>query len=209
MAAVFAAVLGAPAAASAQMAVGLKGGVRWAGLRSDQEAEAGTGIVAGGYVGFGVADQLALQFEIDYGVRSFSGLGVGANAVSPDAIPSELQMSYLEVPLLLRVGFPRERVLPSFFAGPYVGFLLSCDLRPEGGESRSCDDATRSEWFDPRGTDAGIVLGGSVDFAMGDGSFFVDVRYGLGLLSIHDDDAISANHGGLDFTGGFAFPIGR
>lgn len=209
VAAALAAVLGVPATAYAQMAVGIKGGVRWAGLRGDHDVESGTGIVAGGYVGFGVADQLALQFEVDYGVRSFSGLGVGANVLSSSAPPAEIRMRYLEVPLLLRVGFPQERVLPSVFAGPFVGFLLGCDLRPEGGESRACDDSERTEWFEPRSTDAGIIIGGALDLSLGNGSFFVDVRYGLGLLSIHAADAVTANHGGLDFTGGFAFPIGR
>lgn len=201
--------VGAPAALEAQMAVGIRGGIRWASLRGEQETDGGTGLLVGGYVGFGLADQLAVQLEVNYGARSVSGLRVGANALDATAPPSDLQMRYLEVPILLRVGFPGERLLPSFFAGPYVGFLLSCDLQPDEADGRSCDESTQPEWFNPRSTDVGMVFGAGLDLALGAGSVFLDARYGVGLLSIHSGDAFSTQHAGLDLTGGFAFPIGR
>lgn len=209
MAAIAVIAVGAPAALEAQMAVGIRGGIRWASLRGEQETDGGTGLLVGGYAGFGLADQLAIQLEVNYGARSVSGLRVGANALDSSEPPSDLQMRYLEVPILLRVGFPGERLLPSFFAGPYAGFLLSCDLEPDGAEGRSCDETTQPQWFSPRSTDAGMIFGAGLDLALGAGSVFLDARYGVGLLSIHSGDAFSTQHAGLDFTGGFAFPIGR
>ena len=209
VAALVALATGVPVAAEAQMAVGLRSGLRWAGLQGEEETDSGTGIVAGGYFGFGVADQLAIQFELNYGARSFSGLTVGDNALDSGAPPSEVSMRYLEVPILLRVGLPGERLMPSFFAGPYAGFLLSCDLQPEGGDRRNCDESDQPEWFNPQTTDLGLAFGAALDLAMGEGSLYLDVRYGLGLLSIHSGDAFSAHHAGMDFSAGFAFPIGR
>lgn len=222
MAAITMIAVGAPAALEAQMAVGIRGGIRWASLRGEQETDGGTGLLVGGYAGFGLADQLAIQLEVNYGARSVSGLRVGANELDATASPSDLQMRYIEVPILLRVGFPGERLLPSFFAGPYAGFLLSCDLVPDEAEGRSCDErgeagseteqqsgVTQPPWFNPRGTDVGMVFGAGLDLALGAGSVFLDARYAVGLLSIHSGDAFSTQHAGLDFTGGFAFPIGR
>lgn len=209
MAAITMIAVGAPAALEAQMAVGIRGGMRWASLRGEQETDGGTGLLVGGYAGFGLADQLAIQLEVNYGTRSVSGLRVGDDALDTAEPPSDLQMRYLEVPILLRVGFPGERLLPSFFAGPYAGFLLSCDLEPEDAERRSCDESSQDQWFNPRSTDVGMVFGAGLDLALGAGSVFLDARYGVGLLSIHSGDAFSTQHAGLDFTGGFAFPIGR
>lgn len=209
MAAITMIAVGAPAALEAQMAVGIRGGIRWASLRGEQETDGGTGLLVGGYAGFGLADQLAIQLEVNYAARSVSGLRVGKDELDASADPSDLQMRYLEVPILLRVGFPGERLLPSFFAGPYAGFLLSCDLEPDEAAGRSCDESSQDQWFNPRSTDVGMVFGAGLDLALGAGSVFLDARYGVGLLSIHSGDAFSTQHAGLDFTGGFAFPIGR
>ena len=123
---------------------------------------------------------------------------------------AKLASEYVEVPVLLRAGYPGERLLPSFFVGPYVGFLLGCQVTPEGTESRDCGTEEVGQRFSPRATDFGLLVGGALDFALGESTAFIDARYALGLLSIESGDSpMDARHGGWAVSGGFAVPLGR
>ena len=140
-----------PAALQAQAAAGLRVGTRSAGLETGQDVDTRSGLVVGGWLGFGLSDRLALQVEAVYGSRGAEGLGLGTDALDPGATPVDLEMQYLEVPLLLRAGFPAGWVMPSFFAGPYAGFVLSCEVTPGGGPTTGCDDAASPRFDACRG----------------------------------------------------------
>lgn len=205
-----AAIIAAPAATSAQSAFGVRAGLRSSELETSQDAGSIRSLVVGGYYGFGISSRLAIQFEAVYGARGAERLRVGTNALDPDAEPAMLDMSYVEVPVLLRTGYPGERFLPSFFFGPYAGFLLNCELEMADGESRSCDAGETAPRFAPRSTDFGLVLGGALDMALGESTVFVDARFTVGLLSIErGSDAFDARHSGLALSAGFAVPVGR
>lgn len=212
--AVVAAALAAGAAGveegSAQAAVGVKAGANLAGLSGADGTENITGLAAGAYLGFGLGDRLALQIELGYGVRGGGDVTIGANTLDDAASPSDLRLSYVEVPILLRAGYPGERFLPSLFLGPYAAFLLSCRLTLEDGSDGACDDEGRAAWFRPRSTDYGMMVGGGLDMAVGESTVFIDARYALGLLSIQaGSDGMDLRHGGFTLTGGFAIPLGR
>jgi hypothetical protein len=199
--------LAIPTLASGQSAVGLRAGSRWSQLDGGGNgAGRVTELVVGGYFGFGLSDRVALQFEAAYGGRGAEAVTVGTGT----AVTGQLDMQYLDVPVILRAGFPGERLLPSLFVGPYFGFLLSCELTPEGGDAHDCDAEGETARFSPRATDVGLVVGGALDFLMGENTVFVDVRYTAGLLSIaSSSDPLDARHAGLAVSGGFAFPLGR
>lgn len=199
-----------PATARAQAAAGFRAGVRSSGLDVSPEVERTSALVLGGYLGFGLSDRLALQVEVAYGGRGGSGLGLGADALDAGATPVELDMQYLEVPVLLRTGFPTDWLLPSFFAGPYAAFVLSCEVTPDGGTTTSCDDEAAGQRFSPRTTDFGMVVGAALDVAVGRSTLFVDARYTLGILSLQaGSDGFDARHNGVALTGGVAVPLGR
>lgn len=208
-----AAVAAAPGGAAAQSAMGLRAGVRHAQLDAASPSADGAidAFLVGGYFGFGLSDRLGLQLEVVYGGRGSEAMTFGTEVADGTAVTAGLDMSYLDVPVLLRAGFPGRRVLPSVFVGPYFGFMLSCELTPEGGETRDCDgEESLTARFTPRSTDIGLVVGGAVDFLLGESSVFIDARYTTGLLSIEaGDDAMDARHTGLAVSGGFAFPVGR
>ncbi|NIQ60249.1 MAG: hypothetical protein GWN71_45115, partial [Gammaproteobacteria bacterium] len=74
--AVAASLVGTLAPAAAQSATGLRAGARWSQLDGGGNVEGTvTGLVVGGYFGFGLSDRLALQLEAVYGGR-------GADAVT-------------------------------------------------------------------------------------------------------------------------------
>ena len=204
------ATLTVPLGAVAQSAMGLRAGARNAQLDAAAATADGAVVefVIGGYFGFGLSDRLALQFEAVYGGRGAETMTFGADAAAETA---GLAMSYIDVPVLLRAGFPTGRVVPSAFVGPYFGFMLSCELTPLDGSTRDCDgDESLTARFTPRSTDIGLVVGGALDFMLGESSVFVDARYTTGLLSVEaGDDPLDARHTGLAVSGGFAFPVGR
>lgn len=203
------ALLALPAGAVAQSATGLRAGIRNAGIQTSQGVSTITEPVYGAYLGFGLSDRLAFQMEVVYGVRGADGLGLGTDVLDSSAAGVRVDMQYLEIPLLLRAGFPGERLLASFFAGPYTGFLLSCDVTA-GGSTGACDDAAAAQRFAPRPTDFGLVAGTGVDIAIGESTVFFDARYTLGILSIQSgDNGFDARHNGLAITGGLAVPLGR
>lgn len=206
----FLALLLVPAAADAQAAVGLRAGARNAGLAAGRSTGTLTAPVVGGYLGIGLSDRLALQVEGVYGVRGADGLGLGNDALDATAPPVLLEMRHLDVPVLLRAGFPTRRFLVSFFAGPYAAFLIACEVTPEGGPTTSCDDDGAAQRFEPRATDFGFVAGAGLDLALGRTTVFVDARYTVGLQSIQaGDDPFDARHDGVAITGGLAMPLGR
>lgn len=200
----------APEAGDAQAAVGIRAGYRSSDLTTSQDTEGMGGMVVGGYFGFGLSNRLALQFEAVYGTRGAKELGLGDGELASDGTPVRVEMDYIEIPVLLRAGVPGERFLPSFFVGPYVGFLLGCEITPPDAGSRKCDTADATERFGPRATEFGLLGGLGLDFALGESTVFLDARYTLGLLSIESGDSpLDAHHNGLAISGGFAVPIGR
>ncbi len=206
---VMTAVLMTPAMVSAQSAVGVRAGMRWSDLDTSQDAATISGLVIGGYYGFGLSDRLAVQFEAVYGTRGAEALRLGAGQLDPEADPVTVEMSYMEVPVLLRAGFPGDRFLPSVFAGPYVGFLLDCQIEPAGGDGRACDDSAE-QGFNSRSTEYGMVIGAALDLLMGESTIYLDARYTLGLRSIQaGEQGLDARHTGLAISGGVAVPLGR
>lgn len=206
---VLAVLLLLPAPGTSQVATGLRAGYRSAALTTSQGTSTLEEPVFGGYLGFGISDRLALQLEVVYGARGGAGLGLGDGVLADTAGAVTVAMQYVEVPILLRAGFPGERFLASFFAGPYAGFLTSCEVRPGGGAT-ACADTTATQRFTPRATDFGIVAGTGLDVAFGESTVFIDARYSLGLLSLQSGaDAFDARHNGVAITGGFAVPVGQ
>ncbi len=200
---------------SAQAAVGVRAGVRRAGLEAAGSTGSLAGVVVGGYFGVGLSDHVALQLEAVYGTRGSTSVHLGTGQLDPAASASELRMRYLDVPVLLRTGFPGRRLMPSFFAGPYAGFLLGCEITPATGSARNCSAGAPGSdgggaTFSPRATDFGMVVGGALDVLMGENSVYLDARYTLGILSIQSgDNPMDARHNGLEISAGFAFPLGR
>lgn len=199
-----------PSLAAAQSAIGVRGGMRWSDLEAGRDGGSMSSLVLGAYYGFGISDRLALQIEAVYGSRGGDALRLGDATLDAEADPVSVDMTYVEIPLLLRAGFPGERLLPSVFAGPYVGFLLDCEVVPADGDGRACDEEGAAQRFNPRSTEFGLAVGAALDVLMGESTVYVDGRYTLGLRPIQSgDEAFDARHTGLALTAGVAVPVGR
>jgi opacity protein-like surface antigen len=112
---------------------------------------------------------------------------------------NELRLTYLELPVLARVGVLRAGAVTAYVSGgPSFAFKLK-EVQKEAGEETSVDDEVK-KW------DIGIAMGGGVSF----GSWVVDARYTLGLIDIVDIDSAgfaepTAKNRAISVTFGYRF----
>jgi hypothetical protein len=150
----------------------------------------------------------ALGFEIDglYSMKGAKSSGAASEAT--------FKLDYLEVPLLLRYDFPvAGTIRPHLAVGPSVALRVGCSAEGRSGGvtvSLDCDDAgDESFGSDLRTFDAGIVVGGGVDFTAGRNTLTLGARYSYGLLSISGGDDINTKNRVISLFAGFAIPLSR
>lgn len=149
--------------------VGLRGGVSVASASFDTDTfdeENRTGFVGGPFVDFGAGP---LGFQV-------AGL---YNAKGVDTNVGELDLKYIELPAVLKLGIPLEVIKPSVFGGAAVAFRTGCEL--DGVE---CPEDTFKT------TDFLAVVGADVALYMGSVSFWADARYDIGLSDIDEADDV-------------------
>jgi hypothetical protein len=186
-----------PPEASAQTIIGAKAGINIANVTFSTSgvsasADSRTAFVGGAFAQFGLGSPWFIQPEVLY-----SSKGTKEGDVS-------LKVDYLEVPVLIGAAFPlsNSALKPMVFAGPSVGFKLSCD---EGGFD--CSDGVKS-------VDFGVVFGGGLEYALSSVVLFLDGRYNLGLTDVVDTEEIveefdiSAKNRTWQFMAGLGFPVG-
>jgi len=166
-----------PAAAKAQMSpvsAGIKGGINSATLSSDEDDDLKRllGGVGGVFIGRDISPNFGLQLE---GLFSMRGAGF------KDVDDAKINLQYIDVPVLARVGSPSNNG-PRFFAftGPQASLKIKSEIELFG-VTESLDDEVKS-------FDFGWVVGAGVDMQR----FTLDARYTLGLMNIDDtgDDTV-------------------
>lgn len=138
-----------------------------------------TGFAAGGFVNIGVSKNFAIEPE---------ALFVQKGAKQTDSgVESKIKVSYVEVPVLLKLRFPSASggtVVPHVYAGPYLGFKAGCHISATDGSitaSANCADAPFNAKI--KSTDFGATFGAGVDV----GRAIIDARYDLGLTKLGND----------------------
>jgi len=110
-----------------------------------------------------------------------------------DVSPKELFMDYVELPLYIK-WFTSTSLIQWYLSfGGYVSFLVH-----------------HTDLFDKRfleDVDGGLILGGGMAFGTPPGTFFVDLRYDLGLAKVFDlpDGSDDVKLGSLGLYFGFQF----
>lgn len=176
-----AALLAFPGALTAQFAVGGGAGLTFTNLGGDDVDDEDLDSKTGFYVGASVGIPLG----------GILGLGTGAfyvekGAEEPGDGDGVLDLAYLEIPVLLQaqVTGSERPVAIVLFAGPSLGFNLSCDFE-EGGASADCgDDVTSFDLGALFGAGVGLPLGESATLAVNGG-----LDLGLTSIELFDEDA--------------------
>jgi len=207
--AALAAGLSAASAGAGDAAFGVKAGVNLATFRGDGavlENDRGAispgnrvGFVGGVFLSLPLGPSALIQPEVVYtqkGARYASG---------GDEIVWEA--NYLEIPLLLKVRLGSGAARPALFVGPAAAFKL--DAKAVGRSADGEQDENTEIGESVRSVDWGLVLGGGVDIAAGDGTLTLEGRYTLGLSPLAKDPEPGQTRGSFDPKNGvLSFQVG-
>jgi hypothetical protein len=158
------AVVAAPAAARAQTAFGVKGGLSYGDVSN-------SGVLPGevsGRSGFAVGVGATLGSPVGLGIEAL----YAQRGITSSVIGDSRKLNYIDVPAYLRVALPTPGLSPFVYAGPQASFELQCDA--DGG---TCPNSGR-----PKTTWAGVI-GAGLRFGAFRG-FSVDARYVYGLTDL-------------------------
>ena len=173
-----------PAAAVSAQEAGVKAGLNLASLTPEEDESPDItrrrGLVAGAWMRKPIRDRLSLQVE---GLFAEKGVefDISALAGAPGS-SAELQLRYLEVPILARIDAGAAAANPRFFVvgGAAPAFKLSARSRVTvNGEEQTRDEDDEVEAFD-----VGLVAGAGVAL----GRAQIEGRYTHGLMRINTDD---------------------
>jgi hypothetical protein len=149
------------------------------------------GAITGVYLQFPVRDFLAIRPELLF---SLKGGRTFAN-VKGEPSDIDIELAYLELPLLLRVSIPTGAVRPVLFAGPAVAIQIGCDFTFAIDSTRAtCGQDTLTnvrEW------DFGVVGGGGLEMRLRRATVALEARYTVGTRSVLEDVALKNRAFGL------------
>lgn len=156
---------------------------------------------------------LSLQPEILYVQKGFAADQSGVTDYD-----YTYKLNYLEVPVLLKIGFGTDVVRGYINLGPSIGYLMSGNVKGEGdfaeivsGDVDEKIEFTDSETDDPTKLHAnrlefGANFGGGVGFTLGGRSLlFVDARYNAGLTDFSKDT--KSKNQPIYLTAGLKIPL--
>ena len=177
-----------PPSTQAQIApkFGIKGGLNYSTFNNTDDLEYKPGFVVGVFVDIPIpATPVSVQPEVLYAKY-------GTNIKDTDMA---LDISYLQIPVLLKFGFPTPAASPNVFFGPYMGFKINSEFRNDD-IAFNLDDQTED-------TDFGIVVGAGVDIT----KLRVALRYTAGLTNVAKDNSFGndAKNGAFALTVGISF----
>ncbi|MEM6523751.1 MAG: porin family protein [Bacteroidota bacterium] len=158
--------------AQAGFRLGIKGGLNFANIGGDLDADSRTGFHAGAFATIKIT-KFAIQPEI-----IFSKQGYNLDISTSDF---ESNFSYINVPVLMKLYLIGGLNLQ---IGPQFGFLASAkgDVVNDLGEIESGSDI--KDLY--KSTDFSVGLGAGIDLPFG---LTADARYNLGLSDIDDSSA--------------------
>ena len=193
--------------------VGVKAGVNiasWAGddIFDEDVFSSITGLQFGAVAVLPVSDKFAIQPELLFLQKGFE------NEIDflSEKIITTTTLNYLEIPILARITLTEGPTQIFVNAGPSIGLGLGGTIKSEAGGVEEEEDFDFDE-NDTNSFDLGLAVGAGVQFEVGPGNLFIDVRYLLGLSGLDDseneEEQIDAFNRGIGASVGFLFPIGQ
>jgi opacity protein-like surface antigen len=186
-------LLAAASVNAATWQVGVKGGVAIQTLRGDDvnsdQVDNRTGFAGGAYFQSDLSRNFGLRLETLYFMKGASAdidtLGTHASVT--------VKLDYVEFPLLAVAHLPlSEKARVDIFGGPTFAFNTSAKAEATvNGFSGSADIGDGVKGFD-----FGLTFGAGINFNVGSAIIGIDGRYGFGLDSVVDSDAL--NNVGFD-----------
>jgi Outer membrane protein beta-barrel domain len=151
--------------------------------------ESKRGAITGVYLHFPVSGVVAIRPELLFSLRG--GRTVVGIAGTDDFAEVDMELAYLELPLLARLVWPRGQVRPAVFGGPAVALRIGCDLLvvlPDSVTRSTCGEEEESPGLvdvsQIRTWDVGWVAGAAVELYLTRTTLSLQGRYFEGVRSV-------------------------
>jgi len=142
------------------------------------------GALTGVFLQMPLGGPLSLRPEVLF---SLKGGRAQAPLDSTRTVPLEIELAYIEMPVLLRATIPGGRVRPTIFGGPAPSLQIGCDLQvvdPAQPDRATCGEADFTLFRD---FDIGLVAGAGVEVRWPQSALALEARYNIGLRSLLND----------------------
>ncbi len=138
------------------------------------------GAITGAYLQFPLHDIFAIRPELLFSLKGGSTV---ANIGEETNI--DIELAYIELPVLFRVSFPTGSIRPVLFGGPALAIQIGCDFSFSVDSTRStCGEDSLNN---VRSWDFGLVAGGGVEKRLRRATIALEARYTAGTRSILED----------------------
>lgn len=157
---------------------GIKGGLNFANLSSDEDLNSRSGFHAGLVLDFSLPMlPIGVESGLYYTQKGFE--------ISDQEDTVIGKLNYLEVPVLAKFNFgPPGPLSPHVVFGPYAAYNIKAEYEATSGPESITDDIS-DETAD---LDFGAILGVGADFNLGLTKLNVSARYSFGLTNIYDTE---------------------
>jgi hypothetical protein len=193
--------------------VGIKAGAITTGVDSEIPAflntDWRTGMSAGVFVALDPASNLTVRADLLFSQRGF---GFRMYQEGPGLIPGEANVKSLELQMDvgLRIPWPGQKASVRVFAGPALGYQLSCRVNGSlmgMAFKQDCDEPTVG--LETRTLDLGASVGAGMDFNLLPFTVVMDGRYTYGLRNLNKGSPGSENLSSRawSFTVGIGWPF--
>ena len=139
------------------------------------------GAITGVYLQFPLHDVFAIRPELLFSLKG--GSTVATIAGQGDA-NIDIELAYIELPVLFRVSFPTGSIRPVIFGGPAVAIQIGCDFSFDFGSDSVRSTCGQNNLNTVRGWDFGLAGGGGVEKRLRRATIALEARYTAGTRSI-------------------------
>jgi hypothetical protein len=183
---------------SQTVGIGIEGGINLANISVPTNAitNTRTGMIAGAFAEIGVSEIFSIKPGVRYVMKGFVSTFNGITATE--------KLSYIELPLLLKVSIPLNKVKPYFEAGPSIGFQVSATEELSDGVNVQEQDAGSLI----ESTDFGLYFGSGLGFRVAKTTeLYTGFGYSLGFSGIIKGANVSVKNNGFRMTAGVKFGL--
>ena len=186
------------AAAQERAAVGAQVGYSSADLTGENSdlAESRQGAITGVYLHLPVNRVVSVRPEVLFSLKGGRTLTLVDGAVAE----VDIELAYLELPILARFTLPRGRFRPVVFGGPSAGIQIGCDFLfvvvPDSFRF-TCgqDEVTGVRVTGVREWDLGWIAGAAIEMHLPRTTLALQGRYSAGLRSLLEGPVDLRNRG--------------
>ena len=198
-----------PGAVSAQAEVGIRGGVNFATLDSNDpgdDVSSRTALNVGAFVTIPVSSVFGIEIGVGFSEKGAENDEVGLSATD---------IGYLQIPVLAKISIPTPGSVGVYFrGGPTIGIRTNCEVSVvEAGASETidCDTTSGPSGSEVKSVDIGVLVGAGLDFSVAPKtSLLIELQYDLGLSNIVDSgfDGVELKNRAFSILAGLSFKLG-